>query len=69
MTEQNSDILNGAKEIGAFLNCTPRRAYYLLEKGLIPAFQFGQRWHARPSTLLAHIEKLEAVKTADERGS
>ena len=58
------DRLSGAQEIAEFLGESLRRTFYLLEKSQIPAFKLGGRWCARKSTLLAHIEKLEAEATA-----
>jgi len=55
-----SDLLKGATAIADFLGEKPRRVFYLCERGLIPAFKIGQRWHARKSTLRAHFERLEA---------
>ncbi len=53
------DLLTGAEEIGKFIGTTTRRAYYLLEKGELPAFKLGAIWHGRKTTLLTHITKLE----------
>ena len=58
--ELKNDRLTGAKAIGDFMGEDPRRIFYLLEQRLIPAFKLGGRWNARKSTLLKHIEKLEA---------
>ncbi len=55
----NDDLLVGAGEIGAFLKCSERRAWYMLEKKNIPAFKIGKKWHARRSTLLRFIEEQE----------
>jgi hypothetical protein len=38
------DLLWGAMEIGAVIRCPPRKTYYLLEKGLIPARKVGDSW-------------------------
>jgi hypothetical protein len=53
------DLMNGAEEIGQFMGESPRRTYYLLERGLIPGFKLGSKWQARKSTLIKYIEKLE----------
>jgi hypothetical protein len=54
------DILEGAVAIAGFLGKTERQTNYLLEKKQIPAFKLGGRWHARKTTLAAHVERLEA---------
>ena len=56
----DSDFLNGATAIGNFLNVAPRRAYYILERGLVPAAKIGNVWTARKSRLIEHHEKREA---------
>ncbi len=60
-TGRNDDLLVGAEAIGCFLNCNRRRAFYLLENELIPAFRIGRRWHARKSTLLRFFAEREAT--------
>ena len=59
MTDEN-DLMEGAEEIGSFINKPPRRTYALLEAGHLPAFKLGSRWHARKTTILAYFAKLEA---------
>ncbi len=54
------DLLTGAVQIAAFVGVEPRRAFYLLERGHLPAFKIGAKWHARKSTLRAHFAKLDA---------
>ncbi len=54
------DKLTGARAIAEFLGEETRRTFCLLERGELPAFKLGGRWCARRSTLLAHIERLEA---------
>ncbi len=56
---QELDLLHGAREIGAFLKTNPRKTYYLLETGALPAFKLGNQWCARKSTLLAYFAQLE----------
>jgi excisionase family DNA binding protein len=55
----SEDLLDGADEIAEFTGWSRRRVFYLLEKGLIPAFKVGKRWTARKSRLKRHFEKLE----------
>ncbi len=59
MSNRNDDLLVGADEIGKFLNCNKRRAFYLLETRQVPAFKIGKLWHARRSTLLRFMEEQE----------
>lgn len=58
--ELKDDMLTGAKAIGDHIGEDERRTFYLLENRQIPAFKLGGRWNARKTTLLKHIEKLEA---------
>ncbi len=58
-SNSNGDLLTGAEEIAEFLNCNTRRAFHLLEKGIVPGFKLGKRWCARRSTLTRHFEELE----------
>lgn len=58
--ELRDDLLKGAAAIGDHIGESPRRTFYLLEHGLIPGFKQGGRWNLRKSTMLKHIEKLEA---------
>ena len=57
--DSNGDLLTGAEEIAKFLNVNPRRAFHLLEKGLIPGFRLGKRWCARRSRLTRFFEEQE----------
>jgi hypothetical protein len=59
MTPLADDLLDGAGEIAAFLGWPKRRVFYALERGQIPGFKIGNKWHARRSTLTAHIARLE----------
>jgi hypothetical protein len=58
------DLLNGAEEIAIFLGWPTRRVFYLLERGRIPGFKIGAKWHARRSTLITHIARLEEQRDA-----
>lgn len=62
MTDQTiaDDMLTGAAEIGAYIGVTERRAQYLLEGGVLPAFREGRIYRMRKSTYLRHVERLEA---------
>ena len=59
------DILYGVEKIADFLGCSRRRVYYMIGRGQIPTFKFGNIHCARPSTLLRHIESMEAAGTAE----
>ncbi len=54
------DLMIGVVEIAEYLGTTRRRTFYLVEKGHIPAFKIGGRWGCRKSSLVAHLEQLEA---------
>jgi hypothetical protein len=57
------DMMSGATEIAEFIGEDERRTYYMLEKGMLPAFKFGKGkksvWRMRKSTFRQHIERLE----------
>ena len=42
--ESHLNLVWGAELIGAELNISPRTAFYLLERGEIPARKVGRRW-------------------------
>jgi len=58
------DLLDGADEIARFTGWSKRRVFYLLEKGQLPAFKVGNKWCARRSALVQHIERLERGEAA-----
>ena len=62
--DSNGDLLTGAEAIAEFLNCNTRRAFHLLEKGLVPGFKLGKRWCARRSALIRYFEKKEQANIA-----
>jgi hypothetical protein len=53
--ELSEDILHGAAEIAAYINVDHRRAFYLLEKGYIPAVKTGATWTSTKSRLRRHF--------------
>ena len=53
------DLLEGAKQIAAYLGKDERQVYYLLERGIIRGWKWGIIWHARRSTLRRDIEMKE----------
>jgi hypothetical protein len=56
----SDDMMEGAAEIGAFLDKTPRQTFYLLESGQIDgAFKLGNVWHGRKSIIREGIERRE----------
>ena len=61
----NQDLLSGTKAISGYWGCNERRGFYLLEKGLIPGFKLGHIWHARKSTIRAHVAEREAAAMAE----
>ena len=51
--QHESDIVWGAKNIGAIINRSPRQAFYLLENGVIKsARKFGDRYAVSKSSLV-----------------
>lgn len=60
MYSLKDDLLESVDAIAEYMNKSPRQIYYLLERGLLPAFKLGGKWTARKSTLHRHIEELEA---------
>ena len=65
--ELADDLLEGADEIGAFLDWNQRRVFYAAERKLVPIFRIGNRLCARKSSLRRRIEDLEqrAIEEAD----
>ena len=53
------DLIAGGPAIAAELGESTRRAYYLLEAGLLPGFRIGRRWYVRRTSLVAFIDRLE----------
>ena len=49
------DVLWGAATIGSFINCKARRAFYLLERGLIPGRKIGDVWVSTKPELRAAV--------------
>jgi hypothetical protein len=46
----------GAREIGAVLNRSERKTFYLLEAGLLPAEKVGKSWVTTRRRLLALVQ-------------
>ena len=53
------DLLNGVGEIAEHMGWKERRVYHLIETAGFPAFKVGGVYHARRSTILVWIKKLE----------
>jgi hypothetical protein len=51
--EQKMDLIWGGEEIAKVIGRTPRVAFALLEKGVLPAKKVGGRWVAERSKLIA----------------
>ncbi len=47
----NLDLVWGAAEIGKVISANPRRTWYLLEKGMLPARKVGAQWVASRNRL------------------
>ena len=59
------DILSGVGAIAEHINEDTRRTNYLLAKGLLPAWKWGQRWYSRRSAIQADIDRRLAASTTD----
>jgi len=55
VTTSPSDYLHGAKAIGDYIGVSPRRAFYLCERRLIPHGRIGSMLIATRSGLDAHF--------------
>ena len=60
MYDLKDDLLPNVGAIADYVRKTPRQVYYLLERGLLPAFKLGGQWQSRKSTINRHIDNLEA---------
>jgi hypothetical protein len=49
----DDDLLTGGKAIAAYRNESVRRVFYLLERGLLPAWKRGEIWETRKSLIIA----------------
>jgi hypothetical protein len=59
-------VLRGAPEIAKAIGTTPRRAYYLLENGVIPGVKEGNLW-TRTLDRLRQFYEGGAQKGGDEK--
>ena len=56
----SADMLNGVKEIAGFLGFAERRTFHLCATGQLPGvFKIGRCWHARKSSLLQAVQRME----------
>lgn len=55
------DLLNGAKEIAAFMGLPARSIYHAIDTGALPSFRIGAKICARKSTLIAWVAEQEAT--------
>jgi hypothetical protein len=53
-----ADLVRGAKSIGAEIGVGPRKAYHLLENGLLPASKESGKWIASREALRDHYARL-----------
>jgi hypothetical protein len=56
--------IRGAKNIGDFLDLTPRQTFYALEKGFIDASKWGRIWISTPRRLLAQLNGRRPAESA-----
>jgi hypothetical protein len=62
-TDEKSDVIWGAAEIGRAIGRTKRQAFHMLSAGHLPARRIGNRWCASRQRLLELVtcdEKPEA---------
>ena len=60
----NLDLIWGAAAIGREINANPRRTFYLLQQGLIPAKKVGESWVASRTTLRCYFLGEETERAA-----
>jgi hypothetical protein len=48
-------LIWGAENIGAYVNTKPREAFYMLQKGLLPAWKVGRLWVSSKAALQKHF--------------
>ena len=64
MNEKNeiiTDLLDGARAIGQFLNISDRQVFHAVENGRLPVVRLGTKIMARRSTLLKWFEAQEQM--------
>jgi hypothetical protein len=61
--DSNATYAWGATNIGRIINTPPRRTFYLLENGLIPAKKIGGKWCADIDQLRAFMKGELTEKT------
>ena len=52
---KNLDLIWGAEAIGEYIDANPRRTFYYLQNGLIPAKKVGELWVASRKSLHRHF--------------
>jgi hypothetical protein len=55
VTAEPADLIWGAVEIGKAIHRSPRQAFHLLERGILPGRKIGGRWCASRRKLLAAL--------------
>jgi hypothetical protein len=58
------DVLRGARKIADYIGEPERRTNYLLERGMLPAYQIGRLWHMSKKTHEAFRARLEDTAVA-----
>ena len=54
----SDDLIWGADAIAKEVGLSRRQAYYMLDRGLLPAGQQGEKWVASRAALKAHFDQL-----------
>jgi len=57
IAENPLGVLRGAPAIAKAIGCSPRRAYHLLESGVLPAVKEGNLWVCTLDALRRFYEK------------
>ena len=58
------DVVWGAESIAEVIGTTRRKAFYLLEKGYLPATKIGERWCASRAALKNRVASADHKTTA-----
>ena len=54
----SDDLIWGADAIAKEMGLSRRQAYYMLDRGLLPAGQQGEKWVASRKALMEHFAKI-----------
>ena len=63
-TTPADDLLDGVEAFAKFTGFSPRRCFYLLSLGQLPAGKIGQRWIGSKRAVREYLERITAGKAA-----